>query len=155
MTLRNGFQSATPGATRRADFELVRRIARLEAENEALQTEVAALQALTTPTAWTAPTMTSGWTNVGGSSAPLGYRKIGDVVMVRGEISFNGSGSNPMTTLPVGFRPAVYQDFMAVNRVTFITNLMVAIDVNGTIGINGLAGAAAFGLGTILFSTSS
>lgn len=31
MALRNGYQSATPGQTRRADFALLQRIARLEA----------------------------------------------------------------------------------------------------------------------------
>ncbi|MET0786902.1 MAG: hypothetical protein ABWY25_09365 [Paenisporosarcina sp.] len=55
------------------------------------------------PTVWTNVTLLSGWTHTSGS--PLQYRKVGDIVQIRGRA--DGS-SGPWTTIfnaPAGYRP--------------------------------------------------
>jgi len=54
-----------------------------------------------TPTAWTAVTFQNGWSNLVGLCQ---YRKVGDMVQVRGIIKGGTSGSVAFT-MPVGFRP--------------------------------------------------
>ena len=58
---------------------------------------------LLTPTAWTNVTFQNSWANMGGYQA-VQYRKVGDMVQMRGMM---GSGTMGQTafTLPVGFRP--------------------------------------------------
>jgi hypothetical protein len=57
-----------------------------------------------TPTAWTAPTFSNGWINFGGAYNVAQYRKIGDIVYLRGMIK-SGSIASAAFTLPSGFRP--------------------------------------------------
>ena len=56
--------------------------------------------------AWTAVTFQNGWANKGGNEQPCQYRKIGDIVYLRGMMTRNPV---PFATaafnLPVGFRP--------------------------------------------------
>lgn len=52
--------------------------------------------------AWTAVSFQNSWVN--GSSQPAQYRKIGDVVHLRGHIG-GGTLSTTAFTLPVGYRP--------------------------------------------------
>jgi hypothetical protein len=54
-------------------------------------------------TGWIAPTLVNGWINYGGGFAPCGYRKIGNMVYLRGLLK-NGT-ANLMFTLPAGYRP--------------------------------------------------
>ncbi|MET0785604.1 MAG: hypothetical protein ABWY25_02735, partial [Paenisporosarcina sp.] len=55
------------------------------------------------PTAWTNLTMQNGWFNPGSYNIAQ-YRKVGDIVYLRGVI--NGTlNSLPAFTLPAGFRP--------------------------------------------------
>ena len=58
-------------------------------------------------TAWTAVTFTNSWVNLG--PQPAQYRKIGDIVYVRGQIS-GGATSSSAFTLPAGFRPPLTLD---------------------------------------------
>lgn len=60
--------------------------------------------------AWIAPTLLNGWVNFGSGFNPAGYRKIGDVVSLRGLLT-TGSTSVPMFNLPAGYRPAYTQIF--------------------------------------------
>ena len=64
----------------------------------------ATFDGLATP--WTAVTFQNGWANKGGSEQPCQYRKIGDIVYLRGMMTRNPV---PFATaafnLPVGFRP--------------------------------------------------
>ena len=55
------------------------------------------------PTAWTNATLQNNWVNLGGSYSPAGYRKIGDIVYLRGTVK-TGTLGVPMFTLPVGYR---------------------------------------------------
>lgn len=68
-------------------------------------TEVNRLTTLTAPTAWTNPVYTNGWAGLTSSGIqPAQYRKIGDIVYIRGNI-YGGSLGVSAFTLPVGFRP--------------------------------------------------
>lgn len=55
-------------------------------------------------TTWTAPTLTNSWQNFGGAYAGAAYRKVGDMVQLRGLIKLGTIGAAAFT-LPVGFRP--------------------------------------------------
>lgn len=65
-------------------------------------------------TPWTAVTFTSPWGNYGGEWAPVMYRKIGDIVYLRGLMAGTGAvvGATAFT-LPVGFRPHAQLMFVA------------------------------------------
>jgi len=65
--------------------------------------EVNRLTTVTTPSVWTNLTLINGWTP---GSPPPAYRKIGDLVYVRGWSS-GGAQWSAMYALPVGFRPPV------------------------------------------------
>jgi hypothetical protein len=58
------------------------------------------------PTAWTAPTLLNSWVNYGAGNVDAAYRKIGDMVQLRGQVK-NGTttAGTSILTLPVGFRP--------------------------------------------------
>lgn len=65
--------------------------------------EVNRLTALTAASAWTQVTFQNGWANAYGSS-PVQYRKVGDMVQLRGMAS--GSTLRVAAfTMPTGFRP--------------------------------------------------
>ena len=64
-----------------------------------------------TPTPWTNPTLTNGWTQANGR---VSYRKVGDVVSLRGSVR-GGTAGTAMMTLPVGFRPAYNEQFATVS----------------------------------------
>lgn len=70
----------------------------------------AAINTAVNPTAWTAVTsFFSGWSQATGYSGyhQLQYRKVNDLVYVKGVIGYTGSPPNTqdMFTLPLGFRP--------------------------------------------------
>jgi len=67
-------------------------------------TQAPALPIPDTPPAWTPVTFANGWTNFPGSEQPAQYRKIGDVVYLRGVIT-GGTMQQSAFILPVGFRP--------------------------------------------------
>lgn len=58
------------------------------------------LGAMATP--WTAPTLLNSWTNYGAGFQACQYRRVGDVVQIRGLIQ---SGTSTIFTMPTGFRP--------------------------------------------------
>jgi len=55
--------------------------------------------------AWVAPTLVNGWVNYGAGYAPAGYRRVGNVVRLRGFVT-GGAASSGLFTLPAGYRPA-------------------------------------------------
>jgi len=96
-----GFQPDTKSpSSRRADCDLQRRIAALEAATVS--------DAEDPDAAWTPLTLESGWTALSGEVP--GYRKIGDVVYLRGSAMLTGtygSSGASLATLPAGFRPGL------------------------------------------------
>jgi hypothetical protein len=57
-----------------------------------------------TTTAWTAVTFAGTWANYGSGYQGMEYRKVGDMVQLRGVIAGGTSGTT-VCTLPAGFRP--------------------------------------------------
>lgn len=55
-------------------------------------------------TSWSAPTFTNSWVNFGGVYQVAQYRKVGDMVQLRGTIKTGTSGTSAFT-LPTGYRP--------------------------------------------------
>ena len=92
-------------------------------------------------TGWVAITPESGYTAGDG----FGYRRIGNVVYLRGKVSGSYSTSYvDVTTLPEGVRPAVYSRFSGgawatSSPVTFVINVTTAGVVS--VGINGSGSA--------------
>lgn len=60
-------------------------------------------------TPWTAVTFENSWENLGGFWQTCQYRKVDDMVQLRGACTYNGSIGTATTLfiLPVGFRPAL------------------------------------------------
>jgi hypothetical protein len=56
------------------------------------------------PVPWIAPTFTNSWVDYGSGFQTVGYRKVGDVVQLRGLMK-NGTLGASAFTLPVGYRP--------------------------------------------------
>jgi hypothetical protein len=76
---------------------------------------------------------TNSWVNFGGSAQVAQYRKVGDVVEVRGVIK-TGALGNSAFTLPVGYRPPAAMSFAtdangAYGRVTVATTGTVTPDI--------------------------
>lgn len=64
-------------------------------------------------TAWTALTLLNSWVNFGGSQQTAQYRKVGDVVQVRGLVK-SGAANTVAFNLPAGFRPPADLEFPIV-----------------------------------------
>jgi hypothetical protein len=94
-----------------------------------LTNEVNRLTALTAPGAWTAATLTGGWVNFGGTEQNAQYRKLGDLVQLRGAIK-SGTVGTAAFNLPAGFRPPANVAF-AVSSAGAFGNL--AVGANGDV----------------------
>lgn len=64
-------------------------------------------------TSWTAPTLTNSWADYGAGVVATGYRRVGDVVHLRGAIK-SGTLAAAAFTLPVGYRPTGVEIFYVV-----------------------------------------
>lgn len=55
-----------------------------------------------------APAFGAGWSNFGSGYNPAGFRRVGDMVQLRGTVNSAGGGGTSTTifTVPVGYRPA-------------------------------------------------
>lgn len=85
-----------------------------------------------TVTPWTPVTYTNSWVSYGSPYGGVEYRRLGDVVQLRGSMK-NGNNQQSAFTLPVGFRPTTYP--LTVN----VTNWNSSAPVAGhaQIGTNG------------------
>lgn len=63
------------------------------------------------PTPWTDVTFQNSWVNFGGTRQDVQYRKVGDLVEVRGAMK-DGTNNTTAFTLPAGFRPPADMDFI-------------------------------------------
>lgn len=91
-----------------------------------------------TPTAWTAVTFQNGWSNFGAGLQVAQYRKIGDVVEVRGVIG-GGTSATVAFTLPVGFRPPAT---IAVPAAAAGNFAMVNVAAAGTVAVTSPSGTS-------------
>lgn len=73
-----------------------------------------------TPTAWTAATLQNGWVNLSAGFATAAYRKVGDMVQLRGLVRSGTVDANtPILTLPAGSRPPLTEQFITASFNTF------------------------------------
>jgi hypothetical protein len=96
----------------------------------------------TVPGAWTALGLQNNWVSYDGgvTYAHPQYRKVGDIVYVRGLIK-NGTITNgtPVANLPVGFRPPLQLHFPTVSNDAF-TLLRILSNGDITVGVGANAG---------------
>ena len=98
--------------------------------------------------AWIAPTFLNAWVNFGGVTLAAGYRKIADVVYLRGTIK-SGTIAAAAFTLPAGYRPHIQQIFISdsnnlIGRVTVGTsgNVIPQIGSNAYYTLDGICFSA-------------
>lgn len=84
----------------------------------------AEIAAATEPTTWTGVTYQNSWVDYGSGYQGVQYRKIGDVVHLRGLMK-NGTESVAAFTLPTGFRPPADLSLIALcsSNVVCLANL--------------------------------
>ena len=65
---------------------------------------------------WIALPLNANFTPLSGNTAP-GYRKVGDVVQLRGAVSYSTTTAGvAVTTLPAGYRPAASMIFLVLGN---------------------------------------
>lgn len=87
--------------------------------------------------AWVAPTLLNSWVNTGSGLVVAGYRKIGDVVSLKGTVSTGTLGSI-IFNLPAGFRPVEQWEFASEGNIATFGVFVVKAngDVQHVIGGN-------------------
>jgi len=98
--------------------------------------EVNRLTTATTPSAWIAPTFLNGWVNFGSGQQVAQYRKVGDLVYLRGVVKSGTLGASAFN-LPAGYRPPLDLAF-AVSSAGAFGNIAVnatgdVIPANGNV----------------------
>jgi hypothetical protein len=102
-----------------------------------------------TPEAWIAPTLSGSWTNFGGGFQTIAYRRVGDIVYLKG-LAKNASLTVPSTifTLPAGYRPpsdtifpSVSEDVFGSVRITSVgvVSGFVAKDTDSWVTLDGIS----------------
>lgn len=102
---------------------------------------------------WASVTFNTGWSNIGGVHCLAQYKKVGDLIFLRGLVQ-RTSGSDPLIfTLPSGYRPILTHIFSVVsyNGSSYVTS---RIDVanSGQVSID-TGGTTFLSLSGIVFST--
>jgi hypothetical protein len=125
-------------------------------DHNAISLALTDIVARVNPTAWTAIAFGTGWSNSGGQQ-PGQYRKIGDVVYLRGCVAVDNAATHGLLgTLPAGFRPPV--NMIWSTWALGPTGGVVRLDVNsdGTMNLQGgLTGAIGYlSLNVLTFSVT-
>lgn len=99
------------------------------AKNSDISASIAAAVKEATNPAWITPTLQNGWGPYAGPTAmPVGYRKVGGMVQLRGLIGGGALGTT-MWVMPAGFRPkaggSVRQAVLAAGGSLKYTNMLV------------------------------
>lgn len=107
---------------------------------------------------WTALTPATGFTNRGSNYVALSYRKVGDLVYVRGDLTATSDDVTAFGTLPAGFRPATHHTFLGVRRSIGHVYQSVTVYNNGIIelaaGQTPLETGEGISLNGIIFATN-
>lgn len=136
--LNNAQLTGLSADARRTEILRARGFAALEAQLSALDVRLTAVEAVVTPTAWTAPTLLNSWVDYGGGYQTIQYRKVGDMVQVRG-LGKNGTiGFVNAFVLPTGFRPPALLQIESYRT----TDVIIAIGTDGSVQpVSGTSGA--------------
>jgi hypothetical protein len=79
------------------------------ADHNAVSSALTDIVTQVNPSAWTALPYGANWTDLGAGYQVGQYRKIGDIVYLRGSVMQSATASLVIATFPVGFRPLVQQ----------------------------------------------
>lgn len=86
---------------------------------------------------WLNLALATGWSNTGGDWAALSYRKLGDIVYLRGQVgTTTGTTDRLIATLPASFRPSVKKQIAAISS-TPAASQIVHIATNGEVTYQG------------------
>jgi hypothetical protein len=114
----------------------------LDGRLDTAETDIDDLETLTTPSTWTGVTFEGTWVNFGSTFQEVEYRKVGDVVQVRG-LAKDGTVGSVIFTLPSGFRPPADLHFINYSAAApggFVVNTVGEVDSifgsNGTFALN-------------------
>jgi hypothetical protein len=111
------------------------------------------------PTQWIALPLTAGWTNLG-SYQPAQYRRVGDVVELRGTVVQDVPANTVITNMPAGFRPSVTRMFGVLAFRNSVKDMIQRVDLgaDGNMVCPGAAWPDAYGyltLDQVSYSTSA
>jgi hypothetical protein len=101
--------------------------------------EVNRLTTLTAVGAWTNAVLQNGWVNLGAGWPTAQYRKVNDMVHIRGMVGNGTAAGAPIFTLPAGFRPPSALQIATVtgSGVIGVTTLNTDGTVQASVGNNG------------------
>lgn len=100
--------------------------------------------------AWVAPTLNAPWTNFGEVFAPVGYRKDGNRVQLRGVIK-GGAGGTVLFVLSAAFRPSAQLIMTTLSDAGVPTRIDVRANGEVFVGLPPSAQVAWLALDTISF----
>lgn len=97
---------------------------------------------VTTPSAWTAPTLLNGWSNTGGANNVAQYIiDAGGFVHIRGQITGGTTTDGTIIfTLPIGYRPPATVGMPCGAGTTTATFGLLSIDASGNVKIFSVTG---------------
>jgi hypothetical protein len=100
---------------------------------------------------WVNVTFNTGWGNTGGGNQTCQYKKVGDLVFLRGLATRSSGSATTMFTLPSGFRPASADRYPALTDSG--GHAAVTIDASGNVAYLGGSPADYITVSGIVFST--
>lgn len=101
--------------------------------------------------AWTALSYNSGWTDLGGGYQAGKYKKVGDLVIVRGFVVRYSGSSDQIATLPIGYRPSAPERWATTSVGAFAA---IQIGTDGAMTVIGGTPSTNVTLSGIVFSTA-
>lgn len=101
---------------------------------------------------WNAAVYQNSWRDYGGGWEGAGYRKIGDIVYIRGLVA-GVTGSTVIFTLPVGYRPV--RPLIFACDMANSSHARVDVQIDGTVVANGTGVTSYVSLSNIIFSVSA
>lgn len=102
-------------------------------------------------TAWAALTLNSGgnWANYGGNYASAAYKKVGDLVFLRGLVVRSSGSDTLIATLPSGYRPGSYSLHATAGDDVFAR---IDVETDGEMRLQAGSATAYLSLDGIVFS---
>jgi hypothetical protein len=105
-------------------------------------------------TGWIAPALLNGWVNYGAPWAVAGYRRIGNIVLLKGLIR-SGTLAQPGFIVPAGFRVAAANDDRHIITVSNDLLGIVRVYGDGRVQIGGPGSNAWYSLEGVLWVADS
>lgn len=105
------------------------------------------------PTAWANLALINGWINYPNYYA-CQYRKIGDIVYVRGSLQEPGAAVGAFAVMPVGFRPNRQAEYVGVAYAGQRRTVSIVIGTDGQMVMDVLGSGVVSSFPTIFFATN-